>query len=197
MGVRLTWIAVALSKDIPPGVAVPSHVMDQELVVWRSASGQIKIWNDRCPHRGMRLSHGFVRGETLNCIYHGWQYGATGGCTYIPAHPELEPPKTIATTVHSALEQDGIVWKSMAATDVPPPDLTGWIAVRTLPVSASQAKVETCFGGKTGLIVQSDNAILIQPVSEVLCNIHGLTRGDLKAASHWLEAQRREIEASL
>ena len=68
---------------------------EAELAVWRSASGRIAAWRDRCPHRGMRLSHGFVRGESLNCIYHGWTYGADGACRRIPAHPEVVPPATI------------------------------------------------------------------------------------------------------
>ena len=58
----------------------------------RSSSGATRpalphVWEDRCPHRGMRLSMGFVRSDRIACLYHGWQYGTDGHCLYIPAHP--------------------------------------------------------------------------------------------------------------
>jgi len=61
----------------------------EDLVVWRSASGVLSAWENRCPHRGMRLSHGFVRGESLACAYHGWHFECSGRCHYIPAHPDF------------------------------------------------------------------------------------------------------------
>ena len=82
----MAWTAVCIAADLPAKVVMPSVCDGTDIAVWRSASGQLAAWADRCPHRGMRLSHGFVRGEALNCIYHGWTYGADGGCTRIPAH---------------------------------------------------------------------------------------------------------------
>ena len=102
------WIAVGLSADLLPSMAMPGRVTGTDLAIWRAASGQVHIWGDRCPHRGMRLSHGFVRDETLSCIYHGWQYGADGGCNHIPAHPALIPPKSICATTYACAEQDGV-----------------------------------------------------------------------------------------
>ena len=98
-----SWTPVALSADIPPATVAPGLFGDHDLALWRSASGRIAAWFDRCPHRGMRLSHGFVRGEALSCIYHGWSYGASGGCRHIPAHPNLEPPEAIRVPVRGLL----------------------------------------------------------------------------------------------
>ena len=78
--------------------------------VWRSAAGQVHAWDNRCPHRGMRLHHGFVRGEQLACLYHGWHYGEDGACSKIPAHPDLEPPSSICVPTTPCVETDGVVW---------------------------------------------------------------------------------------
>ena len=115
------WSAVALSRDVPAGVTRGVLLSGRELVVWRGEGGTVQVWEDRCPHRGMRLSFGFVRGDTLNCLYHGWQYGAHGSCQRIPAHPDLQVPPTIRARVFGAHEAGGLIWASVDAEpgDVP------------------------------------------------------------------------------
>ena len=76
----------------------------------------------------MRLSHGFVRGEALSCIYHGWSYAQSGQCQRIPAHPDLEPPEAIRVPVHHATESGGVVWVALSATTAAPPALTGLLS---------------------------------------------------------------------
>src|SRR3989338_6664161 len=115
------WVAVGLSRDLPAGVAMPALWQGRELAVWRSASGKLSAWNDRCPHRGMRLSHGFVRGETLACIYHGWVYGTSGSCIHIPAHPDLVPPATIKAETFLCVEAGGVVWGGGGGSPPNPP----------------------------------------------------------------------------
>ena len=80
------WIPIALSRDVPVGVTRAVIVDTREVMIWRGEDGVAQVWEDRCPHRGMRLSLGFVRGNALNCLYHGWQYGAGANCLRIPAH---------------------------------------------------------------------------------------------------------------
>jgi nitrite reductase/ring-hydroxylating ferredoxin subunit len=116
------WIPVGLSIDIAPATAAPSIVNSEEFVIWRSASGVVQVWRDRCPHRGLRLSLGFVRGETLACLYHGWRFGADGVCDLIPAHPDLSPPGTICADVLQATEAGGLIWmRAGAPKEVEPP----------------------------------------------------------------------------
>ena len=105
-------VAIGLSIDLPKGRVMRAWVAGEERVVWRSAKGQLFAWDNRCPHRGMRLSHGFVRGESLACIYHGWHYGENGKCHYIPAHPSMTLHQSIGVTSHAIFEQQGILWIS-------------------------------------------------------------------------------------
>lgn len=108
---------VALSRDLPAARVMRAQLGDLDLALWRSASGVLSAWENRCPHRGMRLSHGFVRGERLACLYHGWHYSTEGFCEIIPAHPELTPPRTFCTAQYGVAESDGVIWVSNQRTD--------------------------------------------------------------------------------
>ncbi len=111
------WIPVALSADIEAGTSAGTLVNGEERVVWRDDKGAIHVWEDRCPHRGMRMSFGFVRGDHIACLYHGWRYDTGGQCRYIPAHPDLDVPQTIKVPTFAAIERAGIVWMAPEGAD--------------------------------------------------------------------------------
>lgn len=111
------WIPVALSADIEAGTSAGTLVHGEERVVWRDDKGAIHVWEDRCPHRGMRMSFGFVRGDHIACLYHGWRYDTGGQCRYIPAHPDLDVPQTIKVPTFAATERAGIVWMAPEGAD--------------------------------------------------------------------------------
>ena len=104
------WIPVALSSSIEMGTSAGTRIFGEERVVWRDDKGNVHVWEDRCPHRGMRMSFGFVRGDLIACLYHGWRYDRTGQCSHIPAHPDLDVPKTIKVPTFKAEEAGGIIW---------------------------------------------------------------------------------------
>lgn len=131
------WVPAAVAGDILNGMVVPATLPSGPIAVWRSEAGELHANGDRCPHRGMRLSHGFVRGETLSCIYHGWRFGADGVCTHIPAHPSVVPPKTINCGPLAVKEQNGVVWVATAPPDQVPYAYDGYSAMRSLVFDAS------------------------------------------------------------
>lgn len=194
----MSWIAVGLSEDVPPGVAVPACVDGTDLAIWRSRSGAVHAWGDRCPHRGMRLSHGFVRGEHLACIYHGWQYRADGTCAHIPAHPKLEPPATICAETHACQELSHVIWISLSPNETAPEPLLGQRPIRSLPVERSADDVALGFGAALGSrrIALNEATLLLQPVSPTGCMVHAMAPQDRdpREASRWLEEQRNRLE---
>jgi nitrite reductase/ring-hydroxylating ferredoxin subunit len=119
------WYAVAISQGLAPGTSAGTRLFDREIVLWRDQDGAAHAWEDRCPHRGMRLSFGFVRGNHIACLYHGWQYGPEGQCRYIPAHPQLAVPSTIRVTTHACRERLGMAWIHSAPETEGPPPLPG------------------------------------------------------------------------
>lgn len=125
------WTAIGLDAQFPAETAHPVVLEDFGLAVWRSAEGELQAWEDRCPHRGMRLSFGFVRGDALTCLYHGWSFGAEGQCRRIPAHPELEPPQTICATAYPVATFRGLVFTTLRAAGAAPGDDGGfWARLR-------------------------------------------------------------------
>jgi nitrite reductase/ring-hydroxylating ferredoxin subunit len=142
------WIPLVLSVDLAPATALPVIVDNDEIVVWRSTAGTVQVWEDRCPHRGMRLSFGFVRGETLACLYHGWRYGTDAGCSYIPAHPDLTPPATICARAYPSAEADGVIWMRKSGTGGDPPRLPASVPVRSLTVDAPMDQVASTLAPK-------------------------------------------------
>ncbi|WP_439521161.1 Rieske 2Fe-2S domain-containing protein [Marivita sp.] len=199
----MDWIAVGLKQDVPPGVVIPSRIDDTELALWCSPSGIYHAWSDRCPHRGMRLSHGFVRGETLACIYHGWQYDAAGTCQYIPAHPNLTPPSTICVPTYRCVEAGGVIWVALNETDQSPPDLGGRQPVRSVPVHLSAANLAAQFGAGTAttiaVVSDFDTLFALQPCTDRLCVVHALAapEHDRKDVSRWLEMMRSTLEGAV
>ncbi len=116
---ELGWVPIALSATIEAGTSAGVILDGAEIVVWRDSKGAAHVWEDRCPHRGMRMSFGFVRGDHIACLSHGGQYDAGGQCQYIPAHPDLEVPKTIKIPTYAVEERNGVIWTSLAeAADI-------------------------------------------------------------------------------
>jgi nitrite reductase/ring-hydroxylating ferredoxin subunit len=198
------WTAVSLASDLPERVVMAAQCGDAEIAVWRSASGQLAAWADRCPHRGMRLSHGFVRGEALNCIYHGWTYGADGGCKRIPAHPDLVPPATIKAVRFACVQAQGLVWVAPLGTDAPLPDLDRLSPVRSLAVDAAADRLAAVLpdvASGQGPLWRGNTAagqvgLLVQPLGARRCLVHLLVRdaSQFIAASRWIEGVRTRAE---
>lgn len=122
MNIGDNWHPVGLSHSIEAGSSAGTRLFGQELVVWRDTGGKVHVWEDRCPHRGMKLSFGFVRGDHIACLYHGWQYDRGGYCQYIPAHPDLEVPKTFKVPVYPTQEKGGMIWTTLSGNPLPLPD---------------------------------------------------------------------------
>ncbi|MBB3595079.1 phenylpropionate dioxygenase-like ring-hydroxylating dioxygenase large terminal subunit [Rhizobium sp. BK529] len=145
------WTPVALSADLPPATVIPAWTPAGSIALWRTQSGRVSASSDRCPHRGMRLSHGFVRGEALSCIYHGWSYSPAGGCIRIPAHPDLVPPETIRVAGHKVQESGGVIWVAVGEPLASQPSLDDLLPLRSLTVEAGIPALEAAAGAKIGM----------------------------------------------
>jgi nitrite reductase/ring-hydroxylating ferredoxin subunit len=142
------WFPVTRSEEVIGRHVLQTQLLGQEIAVWRDDAGAVNAWENRCPHRGVRLSIGFNTGTELRCQYHGWRYATgSGQCTFIPAHPGQRPASTIRTNVFGAIEQYGFVWVHLGQpTPVPAPTLPTHTArhattLRSIFVEASAATV--------------------------------------------------------
>ena len=110
-GLRRLWYPVCRSdaiKDAPIGV----RRLGQDIVVWRDSVGKTHVHDDRCLHRGAKLSLGKILNNTLRCAYHGWCYAGDGHCVTIPTSKAAEArlaPRVMLPTFESQ-ERAGLVW---------------------------------------------------------------------------------------
>ena len=104
---RQFWIAVHDSDDLPVGRAKPIRIMGDDYVVFRTESGVAQVTAQRCPHRGAPMHLGWVEGEEIRCVYHGWKFDCSGACTEQPAeepgYNEKVRIKTYPTGEHMGL----------------------------------------------------------------------------------------------
>lgn len=109
------WHPVGFSHQIAAGAHQPARLMEQDIVLWRRADGSLQAWDDRCPHRGARLSLGGVVDDCLTCPYHGWRFDGEGRCVLKPAQPAAPLPPEPMTQAFAVQEQYGIVWVCLGA----------------------------------------------------------------------------------
>lgn len=190
MPLREGWHAIALSRDVPAGQPLPVILGGREIVVWRGESGTVRAWIDRCPHRGMRLSFGFVRGDTLSCLYHGWRYRLDGGCDRIPAHPDLVPPKTITADAYPTVEAAGLVWLRIGAGTAAPAAPAGdWQGAASVTIDVPAGSLGAA------LRTPADFHAEVQPVLKSRCRVHVIAAdGRLKEAAAFAAQLRHRAE---
>ena len=83
-GLRNLWYPIAPGWQVgenPLGVTR----LGERIVVWRDREGAVHALEDRCPHRGARLSLGWNLGDRLACWYHGVEVDANGTVRDVPA----------------------------------------------------------------------------------------------------------------
>jgi len=105
------WHPVLRSEDLRDKPAAV-RLAGQEIVVFRTPSGALGALSDRCPHRGMRLSAGWVEGERLVCRYHGWRW-APDGRGESPGTPTAKP----CAVRFDVAERHGAVWVKRAGAE--------------------------------------------------------------------------------
>jgi phenylpropionate dioxygenase-like ring-hydroxylating dioxygenase large terminal subunit len=59
------WHAIGIDGDFPIATVKSLRLLARDLVAWRSSDGQLRVWDDRCPHRGAKLSQGQIQGNRL------------------------------------------------------------------------------------------------------------------------------------
>ena len=73
-GLRNYWYPVAPSWQVGNAPIGLTRLGDQ-IVLWRDKEGKVHALEDRCPHRGARLSLGWNLGGSVACWYHGSRSG--------------------------------------------------------------------------------------------------------------------------
>lgn len=116
---RQFWQPIALSDDVAKGKAKPVQVMNERFTLYRGKSGKAYLIGPRCTHRGAQLSAGWVEGETIRCIYHGWVFDGDGRCVEQPAENEKFREKA-GLPAYPTMEYLGLVFAYLGEGEPPP-----------------------------------------------------------------------------
>jgi phenylpropionate dioxygenase-like ring-hydroxylating dioxygenase large terminal subunit len=74
------WYLAAQSGEVPAGAERPLKVqiLGHHSALWRDQSGKVRRISDTCSHRGGALADGRIRGDCIECPYHGRTFNGDG-----------------------------------------------------------------------------------------------------------------------
>ena len=80
------WMGLATASEVPEiGDAIPLTVLGMPLLVLRDKSGEVRVFQNTCRHRGMILIEEPRRIEgAIRCPYHSWCYATDGRLVSTP-----------------------------------------------------------------------------------------------------------------
>lgn len=98
------WYRLMNSEEVPKGAVKFIRICGLDLVVFRGEDGQVGILDAYCPHLGANLAiGGQVKGNCVECPFHGWQFDREGTCQHIP-YTTAPVPSVAKTSSYPVLE---------------------------------------------------------------------------------------------
>lgn len=103
------WFQIAWSKDVERGKLKKVRQFGREYTLFRGEDGKVGLIDDVCPHLGAHFSSGgCVKGNSVQCPYHAWQFDRTGQCTAIPYAKKI--PIKAKVGAHAVVERYGMIF---------------------------------------------------------------------------------------
>ncbi|MFQ5417086.1 MAG: Rieske 2Fe-2S domain-containing protein [Myxococcota bacterium] len=90
------WFRVGYSADLAAEQVVPLSYLGQQLVLFRTRSGEARLLDAYCPHLGAHLGvGGVVEGESIRCPFHAWRFDGAGKCVEVPYASRIPPQAVV------------------------------------------------------------------------------------------------------
>jgi phenylpropionate dioxygenase-like ring-hydroxylating dioxygenase large terminal subunit len=103
------WFMIGWSAEFAVEQVRPLRYFGEDLVAYRDSDGELHVLEGHCPHLGAHIGHGGkVRGDCVECPFHGWVWGPDGGNRSIPY--EEHPNRSKSLRVWTVQEQHGCVF---------------------------------------------------------------------------------------
>ncbi len=105
--VRNAWYAAARSDEVADRPLARTY-LDEPVVLFRSAEGEVGALLDACPHRAVPLSMGKICDGMIRCPYHEMMFDVHGVCRH---NPHVKgPPERLRGKTFPTAERHGFVW---------------------------------------------------------------------------------------
>ncbi len=149
-----SWYIVALEREVPQNKPIQRWVFESPYVLFRNNENSITVLEDRCPHRGAKLSEGTCHNGNLKCPYHGWEFGSQADVVSIPSEGiEFRKRDWKAFSIPTQIK-DGCIWiwcgKSEPDTEKPP-----WSFPKLNDSNSTSYFMITDFENQVGPLVQN------------------------------------------
>jgi len=102
------WYVAAWDHELIDGKLLARTILGKPVVLYKGDSGRPVAMDDRCCHRGARLSEGRREGDDLRCMYHGLKFDPSGKCIQIPGQDNI-PPR-LGVRGYPVVERDHLIW---------------------------------------------------------------------------------------
>jgi vanillate O-demethylase monooxygenase subunit len=108
MYLRNCWYVAGWDHEFPAESLVARTVIEEPIVLYRRAGGEIVALEDRCCHRFAPLSLGRLEGDDVRCMYHGLRFDPSGRCVEIPGQQRIPPQAKVR--VYPVVARHSWVW---------------------------------------------------------------------------------------
>jgi len=118
MYLRNVWYVAATASEVGRTLH-RIKVLGEDIAVYRTEKGDPVALEDACPHRKLPLSMGRLKGDEVECGYHGLTFNRSGACVKAPGQERIPPSAKIRS--YPVLERYGLVWIWMGEPELANP----------------------------------------------------------------------------
>ncbi len=111
---RNAWYVAALSPSIGRTLQAV-RMLGEAIVLYRTQDGAAVALEDACPHRKLPLSMGRIKGDAVECGYHGLTFDCSGKC--IDAATQARIPPFARVRSYPTCDRYGLLWVWMGDAD--------------------------------------------------------------------------------
>lgn len=130
---RNKWYLICPSDELQNKI-VKKRILGEDIIFFRNQDGNVAALEDRCCHRNVNLSLGYLNSNTIVCGYHGWEYDKNGSCVKIPSQlPGDKIPPTAKIKSYPVKDFNKWVWiflgdeeKSLKINPTDIPEMNEW-----------------------------------------------------------------------
>ena len=104
---RNAWYVAAFTSEIGREL-VGRTIVNVPVVLYRTEAGEAVALDGRCPHRHFPLAKGCLKGDTVECGYHGMRFGPDGQCVDVPSQDHT--PRALRVPTYRLIEHGLWLW---------------------------------------------------------------------------------------
>jgi len=108
--IKNQWYIIAESKEVRKNIIGLTR-LGEKMILWRDIQGIVNCIADKCCHRGASLACGKIKGNEVECPFHGFLFDSTGKVVSIPANGKNSPvPVNMHVNYYKTYEANGFIW---------------------------------------------------------------------------------------